>query len=60
MMKFAPHLSEKYRPLESFLFELFAGGFAFASYGVRPDAVGECPAMMVGDFQMRVQDADVR
>ena len=51
---------QKRRPLESFLFELFAGGFAFASYGVRPDAVGECQAMMAGDFQMRVQDADVR
>jgi hypothetical protein len=50
----------KRRPLESFLFELFAVGFDFASYGVRPDAVGECQAMMVGDFQTRVQDADVR
>ena len=46
--------------MESFLFELFAGEFAFASYGVRSDAVGECQAMMAGDFQMRVQDADVR
>lgn len=51
---------QKSRPLESFLFELFAGGFAFVSYGVRPDAVGECQAMMVGDFQTRRQDADVR
>ncbi len=34
----------------------------FASHhnGVRPDAVGECHAMMARDFQMRVQDADVR
>jgi hypothetical protein len=48
------------RPLESFLLELLAGGFAFASYGVRPDAVGECQAMMAGDFQTRRQDADVR
>jgi hypothetical protein len=51
---------QKRRPLESFLFELFAEGFDFASYGVRPDAVGECQAMMAGDFQTRVQDADVR
>jgi len=51
---------QKSRPLESFLFELFAGGFAFVSYGVRPDAVGECQAMMAGDFQTRRQDADVR
>jgi len=51
---------QKCRPLESFLFELSAGGFEFASYGVRPDAVGECQAMMAGDFQMRRQDADVR
>ena len=38
----------KRSPLESFLFELFGREFAFASYGVRPDAVGECQAMMVG------------
>ncbi len=40
-------------PLESFLLELFAGVIAFASYGVRPDAVGDCQAMMARDFQMR-------
>jgi hypothetical protein len=39
---------QKRSPLESFLFELLAEGFAFASYGVRPDAVGECQAMMAG------------
>jgi len=57
MASFKP---QKRRPLESFLFELSARGFDFASYGVRPEAVGECQAMMAGDFQTRVQDADVR
>jgi hypothetical protein len=39
--------------LESFLLKLFREEFSFASYGVRPDAVGECQAMMARDFQMR-------
>ncbi|RLI48123.1 MAG: hypothetical protein DRP09_21725 [Candidatus Thorarchaeota archaeon] len=56
------------RPLEAietwFLGKLFIrtlqGKFAFASYGVRLDAVGECQAMIARDFQTRQQDADVR
>ena len=39
--------------LESFLLKLFREEFSFASYGVRPDAIGECQAMMARDFQMR-------
>jgi hypothetical protein len=56
----ASNMLKKRRPLESFLFELSGEESAFASYGVRPDAVGECQAMMAGDFQTRRQDADVR